>query len=117
MSDLKLATDHDLDVSENDLIIIDGQTEIKQSLKTRLLMVKGDWYLDTTTGLPYYEDIWVKNPNLANIDALIKAEILDTPGVTGLIAYDSEFDDTLRKLTVSFTVDTNNGQIPITEIL
>ena len=108
--DLQLSlTEHDLVIENHDLQLIDGDDEIRQRLKTRLLLFRGEWFLDTTVGVPYYQDILVKNPNLGNVDAIFKAEILDTVGVNQLIEYQSEYDNSLRKLNVTFTVSTENG--------
>ena len=118
MKDLLLdTTTHDLKITDFYLSIVESADSVAQSVKVRLLFFKREWFLDTAVGLPFYEDIFVKAPNLGHIDAIIKAEILDTPEVNSLIAYESDFDRALRKLTVTFTIDTTYGPITITETL
>lgn len=117
MKDLTLNTAHDLDITNFDLSIIEGADSVAQNVKIRLLFFKGEWFLNTAVGLPFYEDIFVKNPNLGHIDAIIKAEILETPEVNSLLEYESNFDRRLRKLPITFTIDTTYGPITITEIM
>jgi hypothetical protein len=108
---------HDLKIVDYDLNIVEGQDAILQNTSIRLLFFKGEYFLDTLAGLPLYEDILVKNPNLSRIDAIMKAHILDTPGVKELLAYESAFDPRTRRLTVTFTVDTDFGSVTNTEVL
>ena len=88
---------------------------VKYNLKIKLWVFRGEWFLDTTVGLPYYENILIKNPNVPNIDSIIKVTILDTEDVNEILAYQSDYDNTLRKLTVDFTVNTTFGILSMTE--
>lgn len=40
-------------VIDTDLIMIDGQEELRQNIENRLGINKNEWYLDTTLGLDY----------------------------------------------------------------
>lgn len=118
MKDILLTLDtHDLDISNFDLSIVEGADSVAQNVKIRLLFFRGEWFLDTTAGLPFYTDILVKNPNLANIDSIIKAEISETPEVNEITIYSSNFIRSQRKLNVEFTLNTEYGLIPISEVL
>jgi len=118
INDLRLDTvTHDLKIENFDLSIVSGTDVISQRLKIRLEFFRGEWFLDTTVGVPFYEDILVKNPDIPNIETILKAEILDTPGVVELLAFESSFDAQARKLTVTFTVSTDYGTVTITETL
>jgi len=108
---------HDLKIENYDLKIVEGQEAISQNASIRNLFFRGEYFLDTLTGLPLYEDILVKNPNLGRIDAIMKAYILDTPGVKSLLAYESSFNPQTRRLTVTFTADTDFGSVTKTEVL
>ena len=108
---------HDLVVDNYDLAFVYGMDYVVQKLKIRLQFIKGEWYIDTTAGLAYFEDIWVKNPNLSTVDADIKATIIETPFVNSIISYSSIYDSTKRKLTVAFEVDTVFGIVSLKETL
>lgn len=114
MIDLKLNTlTHDLAVEKGDLAIVNRGDEIAQNLKIRLLFIAGEWFLDTTVGVPYFESIWIKNPNPDLVDDIFKSTILETDEVTELLEYDSNFDTQQRQYSVSFKVQTTFGELSI----
>jgi hypothetical protein len=106
---------HDLEFSNFDLQLNEGIGSIVQSLKIRLLFFKGEWFLDTTTGLPFYELLLIKNPYIPAVDAIIKAFILATPDVTELLKYESSYNARTRKHSISFLVNTIYGQTTFSE--
>ncbi len=110
-TDIALDKDtHDLLIEGNELLLVNDVDQIEQNLKIRLKFFSGEWFLDITQGLPFYDTILVKNPNVPNIDNIIKAEIIDTPGVTELLSYDSSYDASLREYVVDFKVRTIFGE-------
>jgi len=110
MSDFLLDTaTYDVDIDNYDFQLVSGIDEVVQQVKIRLLFFKGEWFLNTAQGLPFYDDILVKNPNIPNIDNIIKAEIVNTPNVNELLSYESEYNNTNRSLSISFEIDTIYG--------
>jgi hypothetical protein len=59
--------------------------------------------LDTRVGIPYYTQIWVKNPNLGAVQATYRRAIVTTPGVDSLERLDASFDRQTREYTLSFS--------------
>lgn len=94
----------DLAIEGNDLVIVSTSEQMVQNLKIRLRFFQGEWFLDIAQGLPFYESILVKNPNLPDIDNIIKAEIIDTEDITELLQYTSDYDPVLRTYSISFKV-------------
>lgn len=82
---------------------------VAQAIQTRLMLWRGEWWLDTREGTPYLQDILGHN---TNYDFEIQSRILGTPGVTELLNYSSNIDS-YRNLTVNATVNTIYGQINI----
>jgi hypothetical protein len=117
MSDLKLTETGDLDMGSSDIldlsIITDYKEEIKQRIAIRLRSFKNDWFADLDDGLPYFEDIFIKNPDKILVSSIFKSEILAVPGVTGLDDFDYDLDISTRELTLTFSAKTNEGTIPI----
>jgi hypothetical protein len=110
MKDLALdRTNHDLIYDGADLLMVDELDQIEQSLKERLLFYRQEWFLDTTSGIPFYDEVLVKNPNIPNIENIIKAEIMDTPGAIELLSFQSEFDAQARSYSVTFSLRTEFG--------
>jgi GTPase SAR1 family protein len=106
-------TTHDLYIESDDLQLVNNIDQVEQSLKIRLLFFRDEWFLDTTSGIPYYTDVLVKNPNIPNIDSIIKATIADTPEVEELLEFRSEFNRSARTYTVIFKVRTTYGETEI----
>lgn len=100
-----------------DLQLITGADRILQAIKIRLRTWYGEWFLDTTIGLPYLDKIMVKNPSLPTIDNLLRAEILAVDGVAYAPSVVSVVDASKRTLSVTFTADTTYGRISAIEDL
>lgn len=99
-----------LAVIDFDLKLIDDTDQIQQNLVIRLKFILREWYLDNTQGIPYYEDFFIKNPNQIRIESVLKQEIVNTEGVVELLAFESAYDDQLRKYSVRFSVRTISGE-------
>lgn len=118
MIDIKLdEIKHDISIKNYDLELVSDQGQISQSLRIRLLLFRGEWFLDEGEGVPFYEDVFVKNPNLGAVEASLKARIMGTPGVTELISFSMDFDRAGRFLKVDFEVNTLFGTISINEVI
>lgn len=77
-----------------------------QKVKARLLLLQGEWFLDTSAGVPYLTKICVKPADLPLAEALIKRTILGTEGVAAITEFSLDFNDGARRLTLSAKVRT-----------
>ena len=111
MSDLLLDDDGDIAIVNGDLAIVMGSDAVKQNLMQRLRFFTGDWFLDTSIHVPYYESIFKKNPDLQEVQAILQNVIVTTPGVLSLDSFDLQLDTSTRKLSVSFQVSVFDGPI------
>lgn len=93
---------------------IDSPACVAQAIKTRLLLMKGEWFTDNTDGTDYATKITGKT-NRAVADEEIRNRVLNTPGVQSIDGYFSSVAN--RNLTVTMTVTTDYGQITTTVIL
>ena len=82
---------------------------LAQRLKIRLQTFKGEWFLDGTIGIDYFNQIAGKNRSKAAVDAIIQAEILKEQEVLQITAYSSVVYKITRKITIQFTVRTVDG--------
>ena len=114
MPDLKLEpATWDLDLSSNDLALTgdaSGETAT-QAVGVRLKLIPGEWFLDTRLGVDYFGTAFVKNPNLAAIEAMIQAAILDSPGIARIVSYSQVFDRTARSLSITCTLIDYEGNV------
>ena len=86
---------------------------IKQQVTLRLGFFKGEWFLDEETGLPWYEEIIVKNPNLIRIREIFREAILSVAGINEVTFLDLLFSAYARTLSVNFKASTNLGELGI----
>lgn len=107
--DTNPAGDNDLIVVNGDLVLVADMAAIKQEIYIRLQFVAGEWFLDTTAGLPYFENILVKSPNLAAIRTIFMDEILASAGVKSVLKLNLDFNAKKRELAVDFSVNTDLG--------
>ncbi|MBC3540666.1 hypothetical protein ACFSC6_12310 [Rufibacter sediminis] len=106
---------HDLVVTHYDLSLADGIPLMQQRLKQSLLFFMGEWYLDVTDGVPYYQYILKKAPDRNTVESMFKATILETPGVTELVAFNLSYDNPIRSLYIDFKVKTIYGMVSMSE--
>ena len=104
----------DLVFDGQNFAINEGRRAVAQRLSIKFGTFEGEWYLDESAGLPYQEQVLVRNPNLSVIGALFRREILGTPGVTGLRSFDLDFDSANRRLSLDFVAETDEGEVAIT---
>lgn len=101
---------HDLVIAPpGDLQLVDGAARVAQQIKVTLLLFLGEWFLDTDFGVPYLEQVLVKNPNFAGVNALLRARILDVPGVTRIVSLSMDMNRQARTLSVTFSAETPFG--------
>ena len=103
--------------SNHDIIIgrgttrISGAAQVAQLVKCRLLTIFGEWKLDNSLGLPWFEAIFTKQVRPSDIEAAIANTIRGTTGVQQLISIDIDADYRARSLGISFTALSDYGDI------
>jgi hypothetical protein len=84
-----------------------------QVVLTRLLLWFGEWFLDTTAGVPYNTEVLGKYTESTR-DPLMRATVLATPGVKSIISYGSQLNRDTREFSVQIGIDTIYGQATLT---
>lgn len=98
----------------NHTVLTDDSKEEKiraavQGIRQRLSLFKGEYFLNLREGIPYFQSILVKNPNLPLIKSLIRQAIFTYPGVLSVDKIDLSLDRRTRVLTATFTVVFDDG--------
>lgn len=86
---------------------------IAQCVKTRLLSLRNDWFLNPDLGIKWF-DYLKKNPELRVMEVDLKNTILKTDGVVELTGFDISIDNDSRACTVSISytdIYNNNSEV------
>lgn len=94
---------HDVFLDANGQITL-TDTPLDQRIDCRLRTFLGEFWLDVTLGVPYFQEILKKNPDMQAVRAAFAAEIQKVPGVKTLESLEVSIDRAARKLTVIFRV-------------
>ena len=89
------------------------QQRISQVLKT----IAGEWFLDLDYGLPYFEQILIKNPNLPSVQDLFRRALLSVKGVSSVERLTLSLDTPNRILRVDWVVSTDLGLLVGAELI
>lgn len=108
---------NDLLLVNGDLVLVEGVDAVGQHIKQRLQLFLGEWFLSINDGVPWFQNILVKKPNLLLVEAILRDRVLSTPGLLELSSFDFGYDNTTRKLTVNFSGTTINGDINFNEVV
>ena len=84
---------------------------LAQKIRIRLSIFLGEWYLDTTIGIPYLQAAQDKNTNRTVLEAAIKAKIATTTGVARIELFETTYDGVGRVLRINFIVRDNEGNL------
>lgn len=86
----------------------DTPEAVAQAVHTRLALWAGEWFSDVSDGTPWDTEVLGKF-TASTRDAVIKDRILGTAGVVSIDAYQSTFDGSTRRLSVTATITTAYG--------
>lgn len=104
-------------VASGKLQLATKQDEIAQIVSTRLRTFLGEWFLDVRLGVPWFSKILKKNPNPAEIEAILAQTIVESPGIVTLTDFQLTLDNVTRKLRVTFQAKSIAGIINFTEVI
>lgn len=117
----RLDSNWDMTLGKGALNYASGAEATQQRVRANLLGLLGEWFLDTTFGVPWFAPGPDGSPpimgvprNLQYAEAQIKKTILGTDGVQAITNFFMNFNTQTRALTVSVsgtTVDGNAFQV------
>ena len=101
MTDIRLGKDGDIVVSEiGDISLTES---VRQAVLIRLRWIYQEWRLGPEMGFPWFEEVFIKNPNTVKIRSLIRDEIMQVEGVTAAEVTSVDYDRAQRAATFKFT--------------
>lgn len=112
-----------LDTTSGDLVFINGQCPVTQlqadvvaqRLRIKLYTFYGEWFLNTTIGVPYIQQIFGKVRSKPTVDLIFQGLIAADPGVIEILSFTSEITGSRGySMTFSVRVADNTASLPIT---
>ena len=103
MNSLALNSNHDLYINNGQIARISSSDAIIQLVKTRLLLVREEWFMDLSAGLPWFSKMMGRNPNPYKIRSYVAKEIILTEGVSELKSLELVYNNAERKLDILFS--------------
>jgi hypothetical protein len=89
--------------------LVNSPACVAQAVLTALLLHRGEWFLDTTVGMPWETQVLGYNTQ-SLYDAAIKSVILGVEGVDSIVTYSSTLNRATRALLVAATLNTIYGR-------
>jgi len=103
-------TIHGLTVSGGKVTeVTDGVQEMIQRIVIAVHTHLGECYLNTLLGLPWTDEILIKNPDIGQITNRARAYILSIEGVTKVIQLDITLDRATRAMAWTINAETTSG--------
>jgi len=112
MSAIKVdPTTGDMQITNNAMVLeTDVSEETRQRLTSKLQTFLGEWFLNENIGIPYYQDILKKHPDLRRIKALFHEVIIADEQVASLESpLVLDYDAGSRSLSLAFEALLNDG--------
>lgn len=107
--DIILDNDGDLKFNaDGDFILANS---ITQRIKIKLQWSLNEWKWNREKGLPYFEELLIKNPDVDYFKGVIREAIFDIPEVTAVQSVDISIDSLRRSATIRFAVLTDEESI------
>lgn len=110
-----------LEVNENglvmtdqgDLSILSDLDALVQKITRKLKLWKGEYFLDTSAGIPYKEQIFDRPIDAGIASTIITSQITDETEVTEVTNITIDLDPSTRKFSYSATVKTIYGETEV----
>jgi hypothetical protein len=100
----------DFVVTAGTLVVLDRTDALVQSMRSRLLMKRREWFLDNSKGLPW-ESIFVKSPDPGLIESEIRAELEDISGVGAVTSVQVIPDNQSRVASIRVSATSDLGEL------
>lgn len=94
-----------------DFVRVDGAEAVRIAIDNRLSLQRGEWFLDTADGFPWYEDVLTGRPSGPAIREAVRKVLLDTPGVAEVVSLTVTADNATRTLDIDFVVQSDDGDV------
>lgn len=116
--------DFGIDAAKNDIAYENGKMkltkksdEVVQRVRTRLRRILGEWFLDVTSGMPYFDGKMLGGKDYNYIKLTINAEVISTDGVQSINAINIINNPQTRETSVYVEIVIDEQIYKITEVM
>lgn len=97
--------------SNGDFVLSRGLEAVRQDVQFALEVIKGEYFLDTDEGTPWFDGILGKSKTTGAITALLRNRIESRPYIHRVTSMQLQQDVANRVLSVTFSADTDFGDL------
>lgn len=108
-----LNDDLHLDVNGN-IATADGLEGLRQKVRQKLRLFQGEWFLDITAGVPYFQDVFVRQTTAGLVAQILNNEILEEPETVEITTFTADINPDTRTFSYAATVSTVFGDMEVT---
>jgi len=101
--------DGDIALVNSQIQMISGLDEMAQKVDNCLNSFKGDWFLDLTLGVPYFQTILQKGTTDDQIEAILTDYIASIEGVITILSFEIETNKSTREASIKVRIKTKDG--------
>lgn len=98
----ELDSSHDWTFGRGFANYLNGSDAIAQCVKTKLLALKRDWFLNRDDGIAWF-DYLTKNPNTKQLEIDVRTEIFKVEGVINIDSFDILLDSDTRQFLIQIS--------------
>jgi len=106
---IDILLDNSGDILVSDTADITLKYSIRQAVKIRLQWFFAEWRFAPDFGLPYFDEVFIKNPVKTRIQQIVREEALKAEKVNEIRDVSVDIDNFTRNATIRFTIVTDYG--------
>lgn len=111
-ADVDNPVEGDLDLRNGQLYFVgDLSSQVQQGITIKARFFYGEWFLDTTQGMLWFEKVFIKGASRSTLTSMFKQLLLSVPGVASIRKLTFELSAAVRNMRVDFEVILTNGTI------
>lgn len=101
----------DLHLLNGQIHFWDGDEARYQKTVCLLRFVKGEWFLNVEEGIPYFTQIFLKNPDSKVVLGIMRKALLASPGAVAVPLLTLEVDAGARTGRIRFELQFDDGRV------
>ena len=102
MNNIGLNDNYDIELENGQIKRVVDSYQVQMNVKTRLLTIQEEWFLDLAMGLPWFTEMTGRHPDYLLIQSKVANSVYNTEGVVEVLEIVLDMDKANRKLNINF---------------